>query len=89
VQTDTLAPNDDPTSQEIQTLSTQRLGGIVRSGFEWLLSPNVALRLEGAARIHLPSGEYTPFSGAILRDFEDRSDSYSPVGGRLGGVAMF
>lgn len=74
----------------VQQLQANRLGGAVSAGLEVLLSPNVALRLEGNVRINMrPSGYTTSDGGPIYWNFHTRKDSYSMGGGRLGVIAKF
>jgi len=88
-----VLPPDDPIPDKpvsVQHLQAVRFGGALNAGLEFLFSPNLAMRVEGNARINIPKTGYsTTDGGPIYWDFHKRSDSYSMVGGRLGMMAKF
>jgi hypothetical protein len=88
-----VLPPDDPIPDKpvsVQHLQGVRFGGALNAGLEFLFSPNLAMRVEGNARINIPKTGYsTTDGGPIYWDFHKRSDSYSMVGGRLGVMAKF
>jgi hypothetical protein len=76
-------------TREVQRVTSTRFGGTGRAGLELALGSRLGARLEAAVRIN-SRGFYQPDEGSVIYwDFEQRRDSFSSAGARLGLVVMF
>jgi hypothetical protein len=85
-QSTTLASVDvmkTPQGGEDQSLSATVAGMNSRLGFDLMLTPDVAMRLEGTARIHFNSASYSDSDDekkVVLNGFDRREDHFATLG---------
>ena len=76
-------------TRDVQKLTSTRFGGAGRAGLELALGSRLGARLEATARIN-NRGFYEPDEGNVVYwGFDQRRDSFSSAGARLGLIAMF